>query len=106
MIKECLPKVGIKLLNISYQNYNSLFPYFLNQLCWLTGFLKLLLSVMYVCVSAPRLLPYIANCSRWKSFMVAGLNCNSLENIRSWPSSAVTAYYQKEIILLEKFCGY
>ena len=28
--------------------------------------------------------PYIANYSRWKSFAVAELNCNSLENIHSW----------------------
>ena len=26
----------------------------------------------------------IANCSRWKSFVVAKLNCNLLENICSW----------------------
>ena len=27
---------------------------------------------------------YITNCSRWKSFMVAELNCNSLEDIHCW----------------------
>ena len=32
-----------------------------------------------------KLVLYIANCSRWKSFMVAELNCNSLENICGWP---------------------
>ena len=30
------------------------------------------------------LLLYIANHSRWKSFAVAKLDCNSLENIRGW----------------------
>jgi len=30
MIKECLPKVGIKLKNILSEHY-SLFPYILNQ---------------------------------------------------------------------------
>ena len=29
-------------------------------------------------------LPYIANCSRWKSFMVAELNFNLLENFHGW----------------------
>ena len=29
-------------------------------------------------------IPYIANHSRWKGFVVAKLNCNSLENIHGW----------------------
>ena len=29
-------------------------------------------------------IPYIANRSRWKSFTVAELNYNSLENLYSW----------------------
>ena len=52
------------------------------------------------------MLPYIANCSRWKSFAVVEINCNSLENIHGcmvisvvWPNPIAQA------ISLEKFCG-
>ena len=36
------------------------------------------------CFVNPSLLTYIANCSRWKSFVVAELNFNSLENFYGW----------------------
>jgi len=53
MIKKCLSKVGIKLLKISRARIVFCVPYFLNQVHFgwsATGFLKLLLSMMSVCV--------------------------------------------------------
>ena len=37
---------------------------------------------------------YIANRSRWKSFAVEKLNCNSLENIRGW----MVIFYGQDIL--------
>ena len=37
-------------------------------------------------------LPYIANCLRWKNFVVADLNFNLLENFHSWTSCMAKAY--------------
>jgi len=53
-------------------------------------------------------LPYIANCSRWKSFAVAEFKYILLETFAVGPSRATNfqTYYQKEIISLEKFHGY
>ena len=44
-------------------------------------------SISYVCSNFHWFVPYtpyIANRSRWKSFVVAEMNCNSLENFCSW----------------------
>jgi len=51
----------------------------------------------------PDPVPYIANCSRWKSFAVAGLNCNSLENIHGCPSFAVTTSIRRKLFHWKSF---
>ena len=49
---------------------------------------------------------YIANRSRWKNFVVAELNCNSLENICSVDGSLAWPKPIAHAILLEKFHSY
>ena len=43
-----------------------------------TGMYVCTYACMYACTI------YIANFSKWKTFAVAKLNCNSLENIHGW----------------------
>ena len=54
-------------------------------------------------------LPYIANCSRWKSFAVVELNCNLLENIRGCTivlCGQILLHRGTIAITPEKFGGY
>ena len=46
--------------------------------------------------------PYIANCSRWKSFAVTELNCNSLENfmVGRYTKAYCTSYFIGKILRL------
>ena len=52
------------------------------------------------------LIPYIANRLRWKSFVIAKLNCNFLENIHSWTVVLHGQSLFAQAISLEKFRGY
>ena len=65
----------------------------------------LIFQISYELATATQI-PYIANRSRWKSLVVAKLNCNSVENTHGW---MVVLYGQSlfaQAILLEKFHSY
>ena len=49
---------------------------------------------------------YVANRLRWKSFVVAEMNCNLLENIHSCMCGQTLLHRGIITISLEKYCGY
>ena len=55
--------------------------------------------MMLVCGDQDLLIPCIANRSRWKCFVVAKLDCNSLENICSW----TIALYEQSLLRCRLF---
>ena len=73
-------------------------------------FVLVITSILHVCSNFRWFVPYtpyIANCSRWKSFVIAEMNCNSLQNFCSCIVVLCIIQY-KDIITnsLEKFLVY
>ena len=95
------------LLEVLESYHNTVYAIWQLQNCCTLLSIKLLMMLQQLHLQT--LLPYIANCLRWKCFAVVELNFNSMENIRGWMvvlhgKAYCTGYFTETVSWYRSIC--